>query len=778
MVNPADQESAVVIEHLWFAAFICVAVAAIIAYYRVWWYVLPITVLLLLLSFLKPLRHYPLGWVALILAAVIFYYPAMQPPAQTLPEIKNTQVVGTVASIPRLDEERTRFVLATDQDNRYHRQYQVVCQFSLPIEKGDQLWLSGSLEPPHQGGNPGEFDYRKYLYHQGVYYLLSVKKAGDIVKIEPAHGWQGMINSYRDRMLQGTKEYMTSQESAILRGMLLGDIDDIDPQLYDEFQNTGIVHLFSVSGLHIAFLLLLSGWLTSLLGAKRSYKLIAGIVLLLVYGTLISWPTPVIRASIMGGMGLLAYYSGRPHQMLNSLGIAGLLIIVFDPHALFTISFQLSFLAAWGLIYLFPLLRQRIPYSGLAVDALLVPFCAQIAITPAIAYYFNLISPVSILANLLVTYLSGLVVMLGFVALVLVMLAPLAGMCLLAAGLMIEMILLATHFCNALPGGVLWVATPGVLAIIAYYAGLLLLVSWPVAHPYYRSAGWLGAVLILIFLTVVFWPPSWRDRGTMEAVFIEVGQGDALLIKSPQGRFIMVDGGGSQFYKVGEMKVIPYLRHRGINELDLVINTHPDNDHLLGLIEVMEEIKVERFAYPLALQDAPDYANAFSLARQKYIPLWGLQAGQVLQVEPGFSLEVLYPARHTTELLDNNHLSLVLKCRYGQISILLTGDLDKKAMQEIAGKKDAIKCNLIKVPHHGSRSSLIEEFYENCNPQAAIISVGNNQFGHPHPEVVNELHDQGIKTYRTDLNGAVRCTSDGSDLRIETYIDKGDSFEP
>jgi competence protein ComEC len=776
MVTPADRESAAVTEHLWFAAFICVALAAIIAYFRAWWYVLPIILILLLLSFLKPSRHYPLGWVALLLAAIIFYYPTMEPPAKTLPEIKNTSVVGTVASIPRVDEERTRFVLTTDQGNRYHRQYQVVCQFSLPIKKGDKLWLTGSLEPPHQGGNPGEFDYRKYLYHQGVYYLLSVKKADDITKIEPAGGWQGMINSYRDRMLQGTKEYMTSQESAVLRGMLLGDIDDIDPQLYDEFQNTGIVHLFSVSGLHIGFLLLLSSWLTSLLGARRSYRLIAGIVLLLVYGTLISWPIPVIRASIMGGMGLLAYYSGRPQQMLNSLGIAGLLIIVVDPHALFTISFQLSFLATWGLIYLFPLLRQRIPYSGLAVDALLVPFCAQVAITPAIAYYFNLISPVSILANLLVTYLSGLVVMLGFVALVFVMLAPLAGICLFAAGLLIEMILLATHFCNALPGGVLWVATPGVLAIGTYYAGLFLLVSWPVAHPYYRSAGRLGIVLILIFLTAVFWPPSWRDRGTMEAVFLDVGQGDALLIKSPQGRFIMVDGGGSQFYKVGEMKVIPYLRHRGINKLDLVINTHPDSDHLLGLTEVMEEIKVERFAYPQALRDAPDYSSIFRLALQKSIPLWGLQAGQVLQVEPGFSLEVLHPSLEPTEIMDTNHLSLVLRCRYHRNSILLTGDLDKQAMQEMAG--NAIKCDLLKVPHHGSRTSLLEEFYENCDPRAAVISVGNNQFGHPHPEVVDELHGQGIKIYRTDHHGAIRCTSDGNDLKIETYINEGNSYQP
>jgi len=776
MTKVIDDKRDVVYKHPWFIAFVCVSAAAIIAYYQVWWYVLPLVIILLLLFFFKPGRHYPLGWTALFLAAIVFYYPSWAPLPPTLPEKTNTLVMGTVASIPQIEEDRTRFVLTTDRDSLYHGQYQVVCRFAFPVEKGDRLWLQGSLKPPQKAGNPGEFDYRKYLYHQGIYYILSIEKIGDVQKVEKAGGWQGMLNSYRQQMYQVTNQYLTSQESAILRGMLLGDIDDIDPQLYDEFQKTGIVHLFSVSGLHIGFLLLLSGFLCSLLGAQRSYKLIAGIVLLLVYGTLISWPIPVIRASIMGGMGLLAYYSGRPHQMLNSLGIAGLVIIIFDPHALFTISFQLSFLAAWGLIYLFPIMRQRLPYSGLAIDALLVPLCAQLAIIPAIAYYFNLISPVSILANLLVTYLSGAVVMLGFIALVLVTIAPLAGICLFPAGLMIELILLATHFCDALPGGVLWVATPGVLSIVAYYIGLLLLVAWPVTY-YYGYACRLGIILMMVFLTAVFWPPSWRDKGVMEIVFIDVGQGDSLLIKSPQGRFILVDGGGSQFYQVGEMKLIPYLRHRGIDNLDLVINTHPDSDHLLGLNEVIEQMKVKRFAFPMSLQHSPDYQSTFEQTRRKSVPLLPLQAGQVVKIEPGFYLDILYPHYEKDPVPDNNHHSLVIRCRYDSSSVLLMGDLDQEGMRELAGQKSLLNCDLIKVPHHGSRSSLLEGFYADCSPQATVISVGNNQFGHPHPEVLQELIAQGTRVYRTDLHGAVRCTSTGSAFKIQTYLDPADNYE-
>jgi len=770
MTSTAEHQLGIFYKYPWFAAFLCVATGAVMAYYQAWWFVLSILSVMLGIAFLRPQHRYLVGWTALIVLAVILYYPVFVPYPSTLPDIDNTVVVGTVASIPKKDDDRTRFVLSTGEDSRYHRQYQVVCRFDLPVHKGDRIWLTGSLEPPHRAGNPGEFDYRQYLYHQGIYYILSVEQASDVLKLESARGWQELINSYRDRMEKVTDQYLTAQESAILRGMLLGDIDDIDPQLYEKFQNTGIVHLFSVSGLHIGFLLLMSGWISSLLGAKRSYKLVMGIILLLVYGTLISWPVPVIRASIMGGMGLLAYYSGRPQQMLNSLGIAGLLIILFDPHALFTVSFQLSFLATWGLLHLFPVMRSRLPYSGWAVDLILVPLCAQLAVVPAIAYYFNLFSPVSILANLLVTYLSGAVVMLGFAALVLVMIGPLAGLCLFPAGLIIEFIILATHFCNALPGGVLWVATPGIPAIVLYYTGVLLLLSWPLTSPYYKQVFRVGMVLVLLFLITVFWPPAWQNRGTMEIIFIDVGQGDSILIKSPHGHFILVDGGGSQFYEVGEMKLLPYLRHRGINHLDLVINTHPDSDHFLGLTEIMNRITVERFAYPLVLHDSPEYVEAFRLVQQHSGSLLGLHAGQVLQVEPGFHLEVLHPSPEISRVADTNHLSLVLKCRYQNFSALLMGDLDREGLEELAARKSGVQCDLVKVPHHGSRNSLREGFYAACQPQVAVISVGNNQFGHPHREVLDELTNQGIQVYRTDLQGAVRCTSDGSCFTIDTYF--------
>lgn len=753
----------------WWASFICVSAALLLAYYRLLPLALLITLFLLGLTISKYGSSYSLKAALLLIVTCLFFYPSFQPLPESLPEISDTMISGTIASIPDSSEGRTRFILNTGQEPKYHRHYQVVCRFSAPVHKGDRIWLSGDLQPPHRPGNPGEFDYRRYLYHKDIYYILSVPELEEIEKIETADGWQGAVNRYRDRVTQVTGQYLTKEEAIILRGMLLGETDDMDPQLYDEFQETGIIHLFSVSGLHIGFLLLLSAWVSSLLGARRSYRLLIGVVVLIVYGTLISWPVPVIRASLMGGLGLLAYYSGRPHQMLNSLGMAGIVILLIDPHALFTISFQLSFLAAWGLIYLFPAVRQRLKFKGFWADAILVPVCAQLAVVPVLAYYFNMISPVSVLANLLVTYLSGGVVILGFISLFLVACAPLAVISLAPAGLLIELIILATHICASIPSGVLWVATPCIAAMLLYYTGLLIWLDWPPASSCYRYTMGAGLLLIMLFFLWVAWPPAWRDRGIMEVVFVDVGQGDSILIKSPQGRFILVDGGGSDFYQVGEMKLIPYLRHRGIRSIDMMINTHPDTDHLKGLEEVLAEIPVDIFAYPSALESYPRYQTIFQQNRSTQMALTGLRAGQTLRIEDDCFVDVLYPAADTDDGDLTNHHSLILRCRYGTSSFLLLGDVDAEGIYDLMEKHHNLSSDVVKVPHHGSRSSLAADFYQQNTFTWSVISVGDNQFGHPHQEVIDMLEGQKIRIYRTDQQGMIRFSSDGNQIQAESY---------
>lgn len=769
MPSLTDRMGGVLIRYPWFSSFLCVAALITAVYYQAWLWIIVMFLAILSLAWHPIAGRHARGGALLLVAGCWYFSQAIAPLPAVLDEYPQADVTGVVASIPNTAEGCTRFTLASDQSDPLLQRIQVVCRFAAGVEKGDRIKISGSLTPPRRPGNPGEFDYRRYLYHQGIYYGMTVKNPGGISKIEPARGYQAWVNRYRSRIHELTDRFLTHRESAVLRGMLLGETEDIDSRLYDQFQNTGIVHLFSVSGLHVGFLLLFAGSLSSLIGTRRWVKMLTGILMMLVYGSLISWPVSVVRASIMGTLGLLAYYSGRSNQLLNSLGLAGLVILIFDPQALFTISFQLSFLATWGLIFVFPIVRQRCQYKGWLADAVLLPACAQLAVLPLIAYYFNLLSPVAVLTNLLITYLAGGAVMLGFAALCLTWLPGLAGSLLFPAGLLIEIMLVITALCSRLPGGIWWVATPASIFIGIYYLGFMMLMAAPALSRYSRHAAGMGGVCLLFFLGAVLWPASYRDRGQLEIVFLDVGQGDAILVKSPQGRFILVDGGGSEFYPVGEMKVLPYLRHRGIGHLDMMINTHPDTDHLRGLEELWEMISVDRIACPRALKSSPRYISLFNKARQASVPIWAIHEGQTLQVEEGLVMEVLYPGVEMESGAENNRASLVLRCCYGTEAILLTGDIDKQGIENLLKKKQELKSSLVKVPHHGSRNSLTENLYSSTHCQWAVISVGNNRFGHPHPEVLDELHQQGIQTYRTDRQGAIIYRYNGKTAQIQSF---------
>jgi len=245
-------------------------------------------------------------------------------------------------------------------------------------------------------------------------------------------------------------------------------------------------------------------------------------------------------------------------------------------------------------------------------------------------------------------------------------------------------------------------------------------------------------------------------------------QGDAILIKTAQGRFILVDGGGSEYSDIAHRKLLPYLHHRGIREIWLMVNTHPDTDHLQGLESVLEEVAARQVAIPASLAGAGQYDQMKKTLIDKQIPLHKLTAGDTLNIEEGLTVQVIYPdAKAAAD--DVNGQSLVLRLGYGSFSTLLTGDLQKEGLQSlVAAGVDPVTA--IKVPHHGSKGSLLPALYEHTQPGWAVISVGaNNRFGHPHPAVLEELEQRNIKVYRTDLDGAITIKSDGQTSSISSY---------
>lgn len=736
------------------------------------WLLLPIIVILLLIAAAIYPDYRPRMFLVLILiGSGIGYYnlSAYKLPPE-LPVQKAARLTGTVQDIPYYDGQNTSFIIKLDVPSPYQKKIRVVCLYQCRFNRGDMVKLQGDLEPPRKPGNPGEFDYPQYLAHQGIYYNLTVKSAGQATLISPATGPLKWIDSFRGQAEKLTQQALSKDESAVLLGMLLGGRAGMEEEQYSDFQKTGIVHLFSVGGLHVGFLLVLVAWLTSLgrLGARGKFW--AGVFILLIYGTMVAWPAPVIRAVIMGILGLLAYYSGRDNSLLNALAISGLVILLVSPDNLFNLSFQLTILASWGLIYLFPLVKERLPYKGWGWDMILIPICAELAVLPLVAYYFNLFTPISIFTNILITYLAGGAVILGFMAFLLASFLPfLATLLLYPAGLFIEMILYIVQWTKMVPGAYIWVATPAVGMIVLYFiaigAGIKAL-----KKPFQSRYGLIAIALMLIFLIGLLLPASCYNRGNLEIAFIDVGQGDSILLKSPQGRFVLVDGGGSQLYDVGVKTLLPYLHYRGIRQLDMIINTHPDIDHLKGLESVAGEMEVKYLGLPESILDRKEYQNLKSIASRQNIPLVPLRNGQLINLEEGLEIKVLNPEKEIYSGNNFNQESVVLQVRYGDFSAFLTGDIPVEVMPAVL-KKAEMPTTLVKVPHHGSKGSLLPRFYEQLKPCYAIISVGeNNPFGHPYPAVLEMLAQEGIRVFRTDQDGAIIVQSNGNDLTITPTI--------
>lgn len=747
---------------IWFQAFGLLALAVLLVYYQLWGMAFVLLLFPLLLFRIKRDCAVAACVYFLVLAGGLFYVNLVlvRVPAE-LPD-QDKKLAGIIVSRPRVKAGQCSFVFQPDHPGAYQKKIQVFCYFPAAVQKGQRISLQGALRRPDPPGNPGEFDYAAYLSYDRIFYILTIKKNEDLEILKKPPSWRDYLESYRQQGMDMIKKVLPPDEASIFIGMLLGQIEGIDEREYQDYQKTGIVHIFSVSGMHIGFLALLCGWLAAVTGLSRRASLAFSIGLLLLYGTMVDWPAPVIRSVIMAVLGLLAYFAGRKRDLLDSLGQAGIVILLINPTALFQISFQLSFLATWGLVYLFPRWRRTLPHTHWLTDLILIPLAAQAAVLPLIAYYFHILSPVSLLANLLLAYLTGIIVIVGFLFLLAGIWLPVMGACLLElAGAMIELTRTVNHLLLQIPGACIWVGEPPIAAAGLYYPGLLL-----AALNRRRRACLFGLGMMGVFLIILCLPASCYNRGRAEVVFVDVGQGDCILLKTPAGEFILIDGGGSVLSDVGTRKVLPYLRYRGIRRLYLVISTHPDVDHLAGLQSVLQEIPADAAALPATLADHPAYAPFKKLLKEKNTPLLVLHQGQLMQ-EGKWQLRVIYAGDTSQNPEDTNQQSMAVRCSMGNFSVFLTGDVNQAALQKIDREGLLRAVTVLKLPHHGSRYSLYLPLYEKTRPLYGVISVGrHNIFGHPSLSVLQALEKEGIKVLRTDRCGAVAFSSQGYDCRL------------
>jgi competence protein ComEC len=606
-----------------------------------------------------------------------------------------------------------------------------------PLVAGQRIAAEARLDRPVGFRNPGTFDYAERLRRHGIGVVGSVRaeRIETLDAIEPA--WPVRL---RRRAVDAMAEALPPVSAALLAGLLLGERTDLPRDVDEAFRRAGVYHVLAVSGFNVALVASTTWALLALARAPGRVAALGALVVVVGFAAVVGPQPSVLRATLMAVLVLLALVVDREAAVLNSLALAAVAILALRPGDLHDPGFQLSFAATAGIV-LAPLPRSRL------AAALVVSAAAQLAVLPIGLVHFNQVSTIGVLANLLVVPLAGLATVLGLFAIAIGFVsATLAGWLFAAVWPVLLALRGVVAAAAAIPGAVVHLPAPGPGAVVVYVAALVLaLVAWHLRGTHRRLARRLrlaaGALLVVSALATL-WPTLRPVDGRVRVTVLDVGQGDAIVVEGSDGRTLLVDAGAGGPYRLdaGERVVAPFLWNRGILRLAAAVVTHADADHAGGMPAVRDRFTV---------REAWDGSGPpLALGGTVVTPLPTTGAGR-------------------------NDAARVLRIDFGLASILLTSDLERPGEQALVASGAPLGATVLKVPHHGSRTSSTPALLVAVQPSIALISVGpRNRYGHPAPEVLTRLTTAGADIYRTDHDGALLLDTDGRTLTITRWASR------
>ncbi len=638
------------------------------------------------------------------------------------------------------------------------------------IDYGDSMQLRVRLRRPEPSRNPGTFDYRSYLARMGIYGTAKVRRAEQIVHIRSGKGsrfWKQVILPIRKSVRRSVERNLSGAPAGLLKGLLLGEKRSVPEEVRETFTRSGVNHVLAVSGLHVGLVAASFFFGLRCLGLGRRGTGVMTVIGIVMYALVTGLRPSVLRASIMGSLVLLGSLSDRDGDGdgLNAVGVAGLGLLAFRPRALFDVGFQLSFSATVSILALYPPIRTWLPagkqvWQKWVFVPVAVSLAAQAGTAPFVATYFGQLSPVSLVGNLVIVPLVGAAVSLGLLSAMLSVFFEQGALLLNGA---IWAVLKGVIACAGLLGTPSWalleVPKPS-WAFLGLYLSVLLAILPEARRP--KMGRWV-AVCALGSANLWVWGDLLQRPSGLEMTILDVGQGDAIFLRSPGGRTILVDGGvRRKGIDMGERVLVPFLRERRIRRIDVVVASHPHADHIGGLVTLLETFEVGAYLDAGQQNDSWTALRIKSLIRERDISYYAVAAGDSLVGLGGIGGLVLHPNRRFVSeegvSLDGpNNGSVVLRLTHASRAVLLTGDIERETDSDLLLWGDRLRSEVLKVAHHGSRTSSTARFLEAVQPRIAVISCGvDNRFGHPALEVIDRFEAMGIPIYRTDRIGAIR----------------------
>lgn len=688
---------------------------------------------------------------------------------------KNISIEGTIISDIEEKEYNYTFTIRTKDD--YFLVNLKKNKEEISLEYGDKLQISGEYQEPNKARNYKGFDYKNYLKINKIYGIIRVDLYTNIIIKHQKNlsNFKLLIHKIREKLKENIQELLTKETYALGIGILIGDNSRINEKIVEDFKNSNLSHMLAVSGAHINYVVLTVSILFTKKRAGIKAQRVVTIMMMLFFMELTQMTSSVVRAGISCIIYMLASLLYRKADVINAMAISTLLILLNNPFKLFDIGFQLSYACTLGIILFcklinIPLKNKLLKYLK---DSIIISISANIFIIPIMMYQFNTISLTFILSNLLAGPLLGISIILEIIVLLISFMSiNIAAIPAKVLNILLILIINIANWFSNIEISKIYVITPQIISIVAYY----LICAAIILKQKNRK------IIVIIMLTVLIinlFPTPKKLRIN----FIDVGQGDSTLIRTETNKVILIDSGGStasSSFDVGNKVLLPYLLDRRIKKIDFIIVSHFDADHCQAFETVIDNINVRKVVVCKQSMITQEYLNIINKCKKKNIKIIVVERGDKLKIDKRTEFEILHPGER---FLDDgkgglNANAIVCKMNYklnnGKIfSILFTGDIEveaEKELEQVYGKK--LKADILKVAHHGSKTSSREEFIKLVSPKIALIGVGeNNKFGHPADITLERLEKENVKVYRTDQMGEVSITiNKNGEIKVKTQI--------
>jgi competence protein ComEC len=721
-------------------------------------------------------------------------------------------IEGTVDRSPHRTENGTQFLIKVHKIISGDRHLPVEGHLLLfvkgkeeSLRLGDRVRFLCKLQHPHGFHNPGVFSYERYLAFERVHAIGFLSEEKMCVKVgeDFKNPILPRIEAWRDHIRNFLQREGTMPSSSLFQALVLGEQGNIPEEVREDFVVSGIAHLLAISGDHLGIVAFLSFslylWVMKRteivllsLSAKKWAAMLT-IPCLLLYTFIAGGGMSVIRATFMVIVFFISIVFDRERHLLHTLALAAFFILIFSPPSLFDVSFQLSFLAVLSILYLVPPILRTLRQEELPIPAeapwkqkvwryvrlsLIVTVVATLGTAPFVALHFNRLSLIGFIANLFaIPWVGFIIVPISLIAsLFSFLFYPLASLLITVNQFFATILLKVVGFFASIPFASIDLPTPTPLEIVLYY--LLLFLCVHLRRGKIIRHLFIG-ICILLAADFAYWSLKDRFQNNLHVTFLDVAHGDSILIEFPKGERMLIDGGGlhEDRFDIGKNVIAPFLWKNKIRRIDTLVLTHPDPDHLKGLNFIASRFSIGRFWSNGLRTDSDSFLRLEETLAQKRIERFSLNEDTPLQLINGVEVAILNPpagsirsVSHQNPALLNNQ-SIVVRLTFKNITLLLTGDVEREAEERMMRKGHPLRADILKIPHHGSSTSSSPTFLQRVSPDYAILSVGEQNIARlPHPEIMGRYEQMGIKIFRTDKHGAITVITDGEKMEIRTFL--------